>query len=244
MAMHAVTQGITGLKRAGWTCVDMHVHSHFSPDSVAKVDDILTVAGRQGIGIALTDHNEIKGALIAEKLKKEVLVIPGVEVCTGEGIDVLVYFSSGSILNKFYTDVVVPNMRKDRFRTSRLPARDLAHSVSKYGGVSCLAHPYRMVSVRSYWYILHKRRIRKIREAVPFVEVVNGKNFFLLNRWAEALAIKMDKGFLGGSDSHKARSVGHVLTCVQLQKGGPKEFLDALRRKTDMLILCPGGAVL
>ena len=44
------------------TVVDMHFHSHFS-DGLDSIDKIADRARKLNIGVAVTDHNEIQGAL-------------------------------------------------------------------------------------------------------------------------------------------------------------------------------------
>ena len=50
-----------------YTVVDLHFHSRYS-DGINLVGAIARRARQLGIGIAITDHNEIKGAVPADKL--------------------------------------------------------------------------------------------------------------------------------------------------------------------------------
>ena len=64
--------------------IDFHVHSCYSPDSSITLKQVVAFAKKRGLdGVAITDHNTVKGAL---KLKtKEIIVIPGIEVSTLQG---------------------------------------------------------------------------------------------------------------------------------------------------------------
>ena len=72
--------------------VDTHTHTHYS-DGIASVARIERFCNRQGIGISVTDHNEIRGSTSMSE-RERVPVIPGIEVGTEEGVDLLVYFAS------------------------------------------------------------------------------------------------------------------------------------------------------
>ena len=64
--------------------IDMHVHTWYS-DSTASVDAVLEVAQRKGLdGIAITDHNTLRGAYEALKRRDSLVVIPGEEVKTAQ----------------------------------------------------------------------------------------------------------------------------------------------------------------
>jgi predicted metal-dependent phosphoesterase TrpH len=67
---------------------DLHMHTIFSYDGTATVPAVLKRAKQVGLDlIAITDHDEIRGALLAEQLAPEfdLQVIPGVEITTAEG---------------------------------------------------------------------------------------------------------------------------------------------------------------
>ena len=64
---------------------DFHMHTHHSVDSLSRVEDVLAAATKQGMGaIAITDHDDIVGAIEAQKIaraqKLPLQVIVGEEV--------------------------------------------------------------------------------------------------------------------------------------------------------------------
>ena len=61
-----------------FTVVDLHFHSRYS-DGYNSVDKIAQRARELEIGIAITDHNEIKGAVEIER-HGGILNIPGIEI--------------------------------------------------------------------------------------------------------------------------------------------------------------------
>jgi predicted metal-dependent phosphoesterase TrpH len=67
---------------------DLHMHTIYSYDGTASVPAVLKRARQLGLDIiAITDHDEIRGALIAEQLATQynIQVIPGVEITTADG---------------------------------------------------------------------------------------------------------------------------------------------------------------
>jgi predicted metal-dependent phosphoesterase TrpH len=67
---------------------DLHMHTIYSYDGTASVPAVLKRARQAGLDIiAITDHDEIRGALLAEQLAPQlgIQVIPGVEITTAEG---------------------------------------------------------------------------------------------------------------------------------------------------------------
>ncbi|MBQ7621953.1 MAG: PHP domain-containing protein, partial [Candidatus Methanomethylophilaceae archaeon] len=105
---------------------DLHVHSLFSPDSRAQLEDIIAVAKDRGIGcIAITDHNEFK-AFELLKDRKDIIVIPGEEVSS----------SVGHIIA----------LGIDRQIPPRLSIEETVDLIHEAGGYAYAAHPYRMWS--------------------------------------------------------------------------------------------------
>ena len=68
---------------------DLHIHSCYS-DGRDGVYNILKFATKRGLdGIAITDHNTLKGSIAAQRLihdrKLEIILIRGAEITTSEG---------------------------------------------------------------------------------------------------------------------------------------------------------------
>ncbi|MEJ2641699.1 MAG: PHP domain-containing protein, partial [Desulfosarcinaceae bacterium] len=70
-----------------FTVVDMHFHSHHS-DGLNPISKIADQARRLGIGVALTDHNAIDGAVEIDQFE-DLLTIPGMELTSQEGTHLL-----------------------------------------------------------------------------------------------------------------------------------------------------------
>lgn len=65
--------------------VDFHSHSHFSPDSITTIEELINAACKQGLDrLVVTDHNCLAGAREAYAAAPD-LVIIGEEVQTTQG---------------------------------------------------------------------------------------------------------------------------------------------------------------
>lgn len=65
--------------------VDFHTHTHYSPDSLTAIKDLISAARKRGLDkVVVTDHNSIAGALEAHAAAPD-LVIVGEEVQTTQG---------------------------------------------------------------------------------------------------------------------------------------------------------------
>ena len=63
---------------------DLHIHSKYSNDGGLEPEKIVEIAAKRGLrGIAITDHNTIKGGLMATQYETEDLkVIVATEIMT------------------------------------------------------------------------------------------------------------------------------------------------------------------
>jgi predicted metal-dependent phosphoesterase TrpH len=111
---------------------DIHTHTMYSgftkykflsfPDSVTTPRTSIKVAEKIGLGaLCITDHNTIKGALIAQKFNKDIVVI-GEEISSTEG----------EILGLFLQEQVDP----------RLSAEETIEQIHSQDGIAVAAHPY------------------------------------------------------------------------------------------------------
>ena len=120
--------------------VDLHMHTDHSRDCATPVEVLLATAREQGLGaIAVTDHNEISGALDAAEKAAEfgVKVIVGEEVKTASQGEVIGLFLAGAHPAR-------PDARGDRRRD---PAARAASSTSRTRSTACT--PCRTTSTSS-----------------------------------------------------------------------------------------------
>ena len=120
--------------------LDTHVHTRYS-DGTASLEQIVRHCRGRSLGVAVTDHNEIRGA-VALCERDTVATIPGIEVGSEEGFDLLVYFSDPARLEEFYIDSVEPYRRSRFMVRSWVRAANCVQAAREMGGYISLAHPF------------------------------------------------------------------------------------------------------
>tara|TARA_Y100000310_G_scaffold341787_1_gene442114 strand:+ start:14495 stop:15139 length:645 start_codon:yes stop_codon:yes gene_type:complete len=171
---------------------DLHNHTHYSPCGNIKPETLLKLVKKKGMnGIAVTDHNMIKGALKVKKLNKdkEFEVIIGEEIDTNYG-DVLTYYLHKEIKTKDFFSVV--------------------DEVKKQDGLVAIPHPFR-VSVNPN--LKFRYPIEKIKNKIDALECFNARMLFSQdNRRAQKLSKKLKIPGIGGSDAHFIFDIGRAYT--------------------------------
>ena len=120
------------------TVVDLHFHSCYS-DGHNTVEEIACKAQELGIGIAITDHNEIRAAVEIDGYRG-VFSIPGIEITSSEGTHVLIYFYQVDKLEAFYNNDVIPHMGHDIMSSTSLPMEEIIKRARKYKTVIIFPH--------------------------------------------------------------------------------------------------------
>ncbi len=107
---------------ANFIRADFHNHTHYSPDSILSPRAFVREARRRGLTTAaITDHNTIRGALVARELA-DFPVIIGEEVKT----------TDGEILGLFLSEDVPRD----------LPASETIARIKHQGGIVGVPHPF------------------------------------------------------------------------------------------------------
>jgi predicted metal-dependent phosphoesterase TrpH len=188
--------------------VDLHMHTDHSYDCATPVEVLLASAREQGLGaIAVTDHNEISGALEAREqaTSADVKVIVGEEVKTA---------GEGEVIGLFIEEKIPRG----------LSLRETVAEIRRQGGVVYVPHPFdRMHSVPDYEHLL------EILDEVDAIEVFNPRVAIgAFNEEAGRFAAKYRIPAGAGSDSHVAQGLGSVR--IQMHDfDGPVEFMQSLR---------------
>ncbi len=170
--------------------VDMHTHSIYSSDGTMPLKYMLKYAKKVGLGaIAITDHNEIEGALKAKKLGI-LEVIRGIEVSSAHG-HVLAYG----------IDCKIPR---------DLSIEETIEKIHECGGIAVAAHPYR------FWSGMGEKNAKT--HNFDGIEAFNARCKESSNRKARKLANMLHKPFTAGSDAHFADSLGKAGIIVEAEK--------------------------
>jgi predicted metal-dependent phosphoesterase TrpH len=189
--------------------VDLHMHTDHSTDCATPVEVLLETARDRGLGaIAITDHNEVSGALEARRIAAEtgdLKVIVAEEVKTAE---------QGEVIGLFLEEKIPKGMTM---------AETIA-AIRAQGGLVYVPHPFdRFHSVPDYEHLLD------IVEEIDVLEVFNPRvALTAFNEEAERFARKYRIVPGAGSDSHVAQGLGSVRVRIH-DFDGPAEFLEAMR---------------
>jgi glycosyltransferase involved in cell wall biosynthesis len=186
--------------------VDLHMHTDHSPDCATPVDTLLDTAKRVGLGaIAITDHNEISGALEARERANGIKVIVAEEVKTAD---------QGEVIGLFIEEKIPRGMT----------LQETIAEIRRQGGLVYVPHPFdRMHSVPDYEHLLD------VVEDIDAMEVFNPRvAFSAFNEEAARFAAKYRIVAGAGSDSHVAQGLGSVKIRMR-DFDGPEEFLESLR---------------
>jgi predicted metal-dependent phosphoesterase TrpH len=189
--------------------VDLHMHTDHSTDCATPVDVLLQTARDRGLGaIAITDHNEVSGALEARRIAADmddIEVIVAEEVKTAE---------QGEVIGLFLEEKIPKG----------LTMAETIAAIREQGGLVYVPHPFdRFHSVPDYEHLLD------IVEEIDILEVFNPRvAVTAFNEEAERFARKYRIVPGAGSDSHVAQGLGSVRVRIH-DFEGPAEFLEAMR---------------
>jgi predicted metal-dependent phosphoesterase TrpH len=189
--------------------VDLHMHTDHSGDCATPVDVLINTARDRGLGaIAITDHNEVSGALEARRLAEElgdIKVIVAEEVKTAE---------QGEVIGLFLEEKIPKG----------LTMAETIREIRAQGGLVYVPHPFdRFHSVPDYEHLLD------MVEEIDLLEVFNPRVALTsFNEEAVRFASKYRIVPAAGSDSHVAQGLGSVRQRIH-DFDGPAEFLEAMR---------------
>ncbi|RLE39053.1 metal-dependent phosphoesterase [Candidatus Woesearchaeota archaeon] len=168
---------------------DLHIHTKYSRCSALQPARILKIAKKKKLdGIAITDHNTVRGALAVNKLNKD----PDFEVVVGSEMkseygDVLIYYQNEEIKTRNFLELI--------------------DAVKQQGAMLAVAHPFRIVP-----WLKFKLPLKNLVGKVDAVETFNSRNAFWSNTIATKEAKKYGFAGVGGSDAHWPFDIGNGYT--------------------------------
>lgn len=180
---------------------DLHIHTTYSWDGLSDVRAVLKQAAHHCFldVIAITDHDEIRGALEALEYAPQygIEVVPGIEVSTREG----------HLLVLFVTQSVPAN----------LSLLETLQCVANLGGIAIAAHPmmrneYSLSAESIHRAVAHP----EARQILVGIETYNGGLVFnQSNKAARLLARKLDLSAVGNSDAHLVSMIANGITAFE-----------------------------
>lgn len=186
--------------------VEFHCHTYASKDSLTRPVDLVQTARRKGIDrLIITDHNSIWGALEAQAIDPE-LIIVGEEIMT----------SKGEILAAFVKEEIPP----------RLSPQETIKRLKEQGAFISVSHPFDEMREGGW-------QENDLLEIIPFVdaiEIYNSRCMFpRFNKNAQQFAYQHHLPGTVGSDAHAAFEVGRSVLLLD-QFTGPEEMRAVIRQ--------------
>ena len=165
--------------------IDLHMHTCVSKDGSLHPGDVIKIAKQRGLDrICITDHNSIDGALAAQAIAPD-FVIVGEEILT----------EHGEILAFFVKERVPP----------RLSHQETLDRLEAQGAVISVSHPFDRHRNQPWTEAL-------LEAVVPRLDAIEGFNARSIhssdNEKAQAFALAHHLPITAGSDAHTGREIG------------------------------------
>ncbi len=173
-----------------WRC-EFHCHSNYSKDSLSSPKKIIDTCIKQGIQrIAITDHDTIRGALEAQQIDPQ-RVIVGEEIST----------TGGELLAYFVKEEIPPHLSPQE-TIKRLKMQDAFINV---------AHPFDTMR-KGHWEL---PVLLDICADVNAIETFNARCMVAdANQLADEFAQKHNLPKMAGSDAHILYEIGRALVVL------------------------------
>jgi predicted metal-dependent phosphoesterase TrpH len=181
---------------------DLHIHSIYSKCSMNKPDMILKRSKKTELwGLAITDHNTIKGAKKIKKMNrdKELDIIIGSEIKTDQG-EIIGLYLNEEIKSRVLLDVI--------------------DEIKGQDGIMIIPHPFRFAPWQRFKYPLEK-----LKGKVDAIEVFNSRNFLFGNTRAKKANKNLNYAEIGASDAHIPLDIGKGYTLFE------GDLRNAIRKK-------------
>jgi predicted metal-dependent phosphoesterase TrpH len=166
--------------------LDLHVHTCYSSDAITTLKQVVSYSKKRGLdGVAITDHNTVKGAL---KLKtRDIIVVPGIEVST----------LNGHLLGLNVTTPI----------PAKLGIEETIRLIHEAGGIAVAPHP------TTFYKSPPSRRVSSY-DAVEVMNA-SSIPFPIFTYFSKRFAAGLGLPQTGGSDSHYAPEIGAAYTIVE-----------------------------
>jgi predicted metal-dependent phosphoesterase TrpH len=170
--------------------LDLHIHSKYSDDGKGSPEEIIKVVKKKGLnGLAITDHNTVKGGL--EGLKhssKDFIIIPGVEISTTTG------------------HILALNVKENI--PKGLTASETVDKILDLNGIPIIPHLFRNMSG------IKEKKLISLKDKIDAIEIFNSCSLPQSNLKTAKVAKKYNLGGTGGSDSHIPEFAGEAYTTI------------------------------
>lgn len=178
---------------------DLHIHSKYSKDSVLEPEDIVKLAIKRGLrGIAITDHNTIKGGMKAKQIGTDDFdIIVGSEILTDKG----------EVIGLFLNEEIRPGS-----------LLEVVAQIRDQEGIVVIPHPFDE---------FRNNALFPAEEDVILIDAVEGFNSRCIvqsrNERAIEFAALYNLSITAGSDAHLASEIGNA--GIVTDSGDPREAI-------------------
>ncbi len=200
---------------------DLHCHTkEGSPDGKVSVFEYAKILKDKGFdGMLITDHDSYRAARIWQKSKDKQLpnfcVLKGIEYDTVDHGHFIVIMPEG-------VDLKVFEIRGMRLKT-------LISITHFFGGIIGPAHPYgaKFLSLMKG----KESKYKKYLSQIDFIETFNTSEYISDNEQALKLAKSWQLPCTGGSDSHKANTIGEAYSIIDFEINNTNDLIEAILNK-------------
>lgn len=199
--------------------VEFHVHTRYSKDSfLGKVFLFLMCKIKKIDCIAITDHNEIDGAIKYKKFfeRHKIDVIVGEEIFTNDG----------EIIGLFLKEKIEPS----------LSAEETIVQIKKQNGIVYIPHPYDEKRNKT---VIKTEILNIIYKDADLIECHNGRNIKIeFSNKQEEIANKYNIKKVVGSDAHAFYEIGRNYCVVgeKINRNNIKSVISKAEFKTKKCI--------
>lgn len=194
---------------------EFHIHTKYSHDSNMGKFALYVMCKMRGVNcLAITDHNEIDGAIAY----KPWLESKGIRVIVGEEI----FTSEGEIIGLFLSDKIQP----------QLTPEETIREIKRQNGIVYVPHPYDEKRHRT---VLNLEALARCASQIDCIEVHNGRNLkpdYSIKQSEIANRFKLQP--IVGCDAHCFFEIGRntCITCAPFLKEDFKSLLKTAEFKT------------
>jgi predicted metal-dependent phosphoesterase TrpH len=168
---------------------DLHVHTTYSSDSLITPQDLIYYSKKNGLNaVAVTDHDCWGSAQKIAEETVDFLVIPGMEISSGEG------------------HIVALNVKEPI--PKRLTASETVERIHAAGGVAIACHPF----------VRYKGCLKeRVCESFDAIEIINARASPYTNsvERAKKTAELLQLSRVGGTDAHYGPQIGWGHTLIE-----------------------------
>jgi hypothetical protein len=189
-AVAGMTRERTGPRERALAFADFHIHTRFSRDSILSEEKFIRVALERGLThVAVTNHNNVEGAIAVRDKAAELGVDDRLTVILGEEVST----SDGEVVGLFLQTTIPRG----------LSAAATADEIRAQGGLVSVPHPFDPFRPSH----IRREPLERLAEAgkIDMIEVFNSRvTFHRHNQEAAEFAARYEIPGIAASDSHSS----------------------------------------